>query len=75
MYSSPVLLANNKTFVDMVPQYPRDMILKNYSRLQEKDSAALRAFVLAHFICRLPRSQYLLPGFPCSSTWQNYGQR
>ncbi|HZH36755.1 MAG TPA: trehalase family glycosidase, partial [Flavisolibacter sp.] len=40
---------DNKTFVDMVPQYPRDMILKNYSRLKEKDSAALRAFVLAHF--------------------------
>jgi alpha,alpha-trehalase len=40
---------DNKTFVDMVPQYPRHEILRNYSRLQEKDSAALRAFVLAHF--------------------------
>lgn len=46
---------DNKTFVDMVPQYGPEVILKKYGFLKTKDSAALRAFVLANFY---------LPGTP-----------
>jgi alpha,alpha-trehalase len=40
---------DNKTFVDMVPQYQPAVILKKYARLKKKDSANLRSFVLANF--------------------------
>ena len=42
-------LGDNKTFVDMVPQYKPEVILKKYSALKKKDSANLRTFVLANF--------------------------
>lgn len=42
-------LGDNKTFVDMVPQHQPSVILKKYSALKKKDSASLRAFVLANF--------------------------
>ncbi|GAA4734636.1 alpha,alpha-trehalase TreA [Flavisolibacter ginsenosidimutans] len=42
-------LGDNKTFVDMVPQYKPDIILKKYAALKKKDSASLRAFVLDNF--------------------------
>lgn len=40
---------DNKTFVDMVPQHRPEVILKKYAGLKVKDSAGLRAFVLANF--------------------------
>ncbi|HEU4902661.1 MAG TPA: alpha,alpha-trehalase TreA [Flavisolibacter sp.] len=40
---------DNKTFVDMVPQYKPAVILKKYAALKKKDSASLRAFVVANF--------------------------
>lgn len=40
---------DNKTFVDMVPQFPPKVILRKYQRLKQKDSAHLRSFVLANF--------------------------
>src|SRR5438552_1140831 len=46
---------DNKTFVDMVPQTEPAVILKKYAALKKKDSASLRAFVLANFY---------LPGTP-----------
>ncbi|RYF84338.1 MAG: alpha,alpha-trehalase TreA [Chitinophagaceae bacterium] len=42
-------LSDNKTFVDMVPQHKPAVILKKYAQLKRKDSANLRAFVLANF--------------------------
>jgi alpha,alpha-trehalase len=42
-------MGDNKTFVDMVPQYKPDVILKKYAALKKKDSASLRAFVLSNF--------------------------
>jgi alpha,alpha-trehalase len=42
-------LGDNKTFVDMVPQHKPALILKKYTQLKKKDSASLRAFVLANF--------------------------
>lgn len=42
-------MGDNKTFVDMVPQYRPDVILKKYAVLKKKDSASLRTFVLANF--------------------------
>jgi alpha,alpha-trehalase len=42
-------MGDNKTFVDMVPQYKPDVILKKYTVLKKKDSASLQAFVLANF--------------------------
>ena len=42
-------LDDNKTFVDMVPQYSPQVILKKYQQLKKRDSASLRAFVLANF--------------------------
>ncbi len=42
-------LGDNKTFVDMVPQYKPDVILKKYASLKKRDSASLRSFVLANF--------------------------
>lgn len=42
-------LGDNKTFVDMVPQYKPEIILKKYVQLKNKDSASLRAFVLGNF--------------------------
>lgn len=42
-------MGDNKTFVDMVPQFKPDVILKKYSQLKSKDSASLRSFVLANF--------------------------
>ncbi|WP_121354182.1 alpha,alpha-trehalase TreA [Flavisolibacter nicotianae] len=46
---------DNKTFVDMVPQYKPNVILKKYAALKKRDSASLRAFVVANFY---------LPGTP-----------
>ena len=42
-------LGDNKSFVDMVPQHKPAVILKKYAALKKKDSASLRAFVLANF--------------------------
>lgn len=42
-------LGDNKTFVDMVPQFKPEVILKKYAVLKKKDSASLRGFVLANF--------------------------
>lgn len=42
-------MGDNKTFVDMVPQYKPEIILKKYAALKNKDSASLRSFVLANF--------------------------
>ena len=42
-------MGDNKTFVDMVPQFRPDVILKKYRALKGKDSASLRAFVVANF--------------------------
>ena len=42
-------LGDNKTFVDMVPQYKPEIILKKYALLKKKDSASLRKFVLENF--------------------------
>src|SRR5829696_9079635 len=42
-------MGDNKTFVDMVPQYKPEVIVKKYMQLKNKDSANLRAFVLANF--------------------------
>ena len=42
-------MGDNKTFVDMVPQFPPDVILKRYSALKFKDSLSLRNFVLSNF--------------------------
>jgi alpha,alpha-trehalase len=42
-------LGDNKTFVDMVPQHPADVIMKRYTALRKKDSATLRRFVLENF--------------------------
>lgn len=42
-------LGDNKTFVDMVPQANPDVVLKKYAKLKKRDSASLRAFVLANF--------------------------
>ncbi len=43
------IFADNKTFVDMVPQHAPAVILKNYNQLKQKDTADLRSFVLANF--------------------------
>lgn len=43
------VMGDNKTFVDMVPQFKPYVILKKYAQLKNKDSASLRAFVLANF--------------------------
>ncbi len=40
---------DNKTFVDMVPQYSPQVILKKYAAVKTKDSTNLRTFVLANF--------------------------
>lgn len=40
---------DNKTFVDMVPQQAPQVILNKYAQLKNRDSASLRAFVLANF--------------------------
>ena len=42
-------LGDNKSFVDMVPQYKPEIILKKYAALKSKDSASLRQFVLDNF--------------------------
>lgn len=42
-------LGDNKTFVDMVPLYAPDTIIRRYQALSTKDSANLRGFVLTHF--------------------------
>jgi hypothetical protein len=42
-------MGDNKTFVDMVPQGAPASILKKYQLLKNRDSASLRAFVLANF--------------------------
>ena len=42
-------MGDNKTFVDMVPQFAPAVILKKYAALKKKDSAGLRSFVLANF--------------------------
>jgi alpha,alpha-trehalase len=42
-------LGDNKSFVDMVPQFKPDLILKKYAALKNKDSASLRRFVLDNF--------------------------
>ena len=42
-------LGDNKTFVDMVPQFKPDVVLKKYAALKKKDSVSLRDFVLANF--------------------------
>lgn len=42
-------VGDNKNFVDMVPQYTPQVILKKYDQLKVKDSASLHAFVLANF--------------------------
>jgi alpha,alpha-trehalase len=47
-------MGDNKTFVDMVPQHKPAVIKRKYSKLKSRDSATLRAFVLANFY--LPRT-------------------
>ncbi|HVF97517.1 MAG TPA: trehalase family glycosidase, partial [Flavisolibacter sp.] len=42
-------MGDNKTFVDMVPQYKPDVILRKYAKLKKKDSASLRTFVISNF--------------------------
>ncbi|HZH96250.1 MAG TPA: trehalase family glycosidase, partial [Flavisolibacter sp.] len=42
-------MGDNKTFVDMVPQGAPAAILRKYQLLKNRDSASLRAFVLANF--------------------------
>jgi len=42
-------MGDNKTFVDMVPQFSPEVILRKYGELKSKDSLSLRNFVLANF--------------------------
>lgn len=42
-------MGDGKTFVDMVPQQSPGAVLAKYARLKKRDSANLRAFVLANF--------------------------
>lgn len=42
-------MGDNKTFVDMVPKFSPDVILKKYAQLKNKDSLSLRNFVSENF--------------------------
>jgi len=55
-------MGDNKTFVDMVPQHSPPVILKKYQQLKKKDSASLRAFVLANFYLPATPEVNIKPG-------------
>lgn len=57
-------LDDNKTFVDMVPQFSPEVIMKRYGQLKQKDSASLRAFILSNFYLPSPPQVNVGEGLP-----------
>jgi alpha,alpha-trehalase len=56
------VMGDNKTFVDMVPQFSPTVILNKYKKLAVKDSSSLRQFVIANFYLPSTPTPNITPG-------------